>query len=224
MRTIWAIIIGYLLGSVNGAQFLHHALRPYFPKHITRIGTKNAGLTNFWLYIAKFPAIFVFLIDVGKGFLAIYFARKLEIPDPFSFLAGIAAIVGHNWPIYFHFRGGRGVATLIGSLLAYNFQFAIFLLLVGFLPFTLIRWSGLAPFSLLFGISLLQFSEYGFKIILISSLSAFVLLLRRLHAERNVLSTSKRKLWVLKNIIWYDNSGANPPPLKDILNFRRVKT
>lgn len=224
MAPISAIIMGYLLGSVNGAQFLHHVMRPWFPQHVTRVGLKTAGLTNFWLYIAKFPAIFVFLIDVGKGFTAIYLARVLGLADPLSLLAGIAAIAGHNWPVYFHFRGGRGVATLIGSFLAYDFQTTALGLLLVFLPLSIIRWSGLAPFGLIAAMTVLHFSLYGFLMVLVAALAALVLLARRLHAERNVLSTSKRKMWVLKNIVWYDRSGANPPPLKKILSLRRLKT
>lgn len=224
MAVILSALIGYFLGSINGAQLLHHTLRSRFPKHVTRIGLKTAGLTNFWLYIAKFPAIFVFLIDVGKGAISIYLARQLGLADPFSLLAGIAAIAGHNWPLYFHFRGGRGVATLIGSMLAYDFQGASLGLLLVFFPLSLIRWSGLAPFGLIAVITILHLPSHGLSIVLIALLTALILLLRRLHAERNVLSTSERKLWVIKNIIWHDRASTNPPPLKDILNFRRVKT
>lgn len=121
----------------------------------------------------------------------------LDLADPLSLLSGIAAIAGHNRPIYFHFRGGRGVATLIGSL-AYDFQATALGLLLVFLPLSIVRWPGLAPFGLITAMTVLRFSLHGFSMVLVAALAALVLLVRRLHAERNILSTSKRKMWVLK--------------------------
>ena len=216
-----AAIGGYLLGSLNGAQLIHHALRRYYPTHITRVGTKNAGAQNVWMFIGKFPAIFVFLIDFSKGYGAVLIPTIMGLAAPFTLIGGIAAVVGHNWPVFFHFRGGRGVAALAGALFAFDFHVAIIIGLIS-IPFILIRWSGLTPFVMIAGVTYAKFSLYSYTLVLLMGVLTFIIIGRRLHAEWSVFKRSERKLWVLKNIIWYDRAGANPPSLKEVFHFGSI--
>ena len=216
-----AVFGGYLLGSINGAQFIHHVLRPFFPRHITRVGTKIAGTQNVWVTIGKYPAIFVLAIDILKGYFAVHIARVFELETPLVLIAGVAAVVGHNWPLFFHFRGGRGVATLIGALFALDVRIAAVIALAGQF-FTLIRWSGIMPLAVIAGFAYLGYQSWGTTLIVLMAVAGIIIIARRLHAYWPSFQKSKRKFWVLKNILWYDRPGANPPSLKEVFNLEKI--
>ncbi|MGW8957786.1 glycerol-3-phosphate 1-O-acyltransferase PlsY [Paenibacillus sp. NPDC055715] len=110
---IIAIVLSYLLGSVS-FSLLYGKLKGI---DIRQHGSGNAGATNTLRVLGKGPAILVLLLDVLKGIVAVLIGHWLGgnstwLPG----LCGIAAIAGHNWPVYFHFRGGKGIATAIGVL------------------------------------------------------------------------------------------------------------
>lgn len=111
------IVLGYLLGSVSGSLLLGR-LRGV---DIRTQGSGNAGGTNAFRTQGLWFALGVGLIDVGKAALAVSMARS-GIADPgpalaVALLAGGAAVAGHVWPLYYGFRGGKGVAAVFGVLL-----------------------------------------------------------------------------------------------------------
>ncbi len=214
----FASAFGYLVGSVNGAQVIHHLLGRYRAIHPSQIGTKNAGMQNVWMMIGKVPALVVLAIDLPKGYLAVFLGeRLLGLEGGLLLLPGLFAIVGHNWPLFFHFRGGRGVATLAGVMLAYDIRIALVAFLIA-TPFVLVRFSGLTPFVILLVALFLDASLYGIPLVIMIALIMLAIILRRLQAEWKVLETNPRKLWVLKNIIVFDRSSANPPPLAELIH------
>lgn len=108
-------IIAYLLGSIPVAYLI--------PKHLAGIdiraaGSRNPGALNVWRSVGKAPGLAVFLLDVAKGLLAIYFVQWLDAPDAAMYLAAILVAVGHNWSPFMKFGGGKGVATVFGVSLA----------------------------------------------------------------------------------------------------------
>lgn len=95
-------------------------------KHVAGIdirqhGSKNAGATNTLRVLGKGPAILVLILDMVKAIIPILILMFFT-DQPFYFiLAGLFAIIGHNWPIFFGFKGGKGVATTIGVVLTLFF-------------------------------------------------------------------------------------------------------
>lgn len=109
-----AVVVCYLLGSVSFSVVLAKALKGI---DIRQHGSGNAGATNTLRVLGKGPAILVLALDVIKGIAAVWIGRWLGGDAEWTAaLCGIAAIVGHNWPLYFHFRGGKGIATTIGVM------------------------------------------------------------------------------------------------------------
>ena len=109
-----ALVLGaYLLGSVSFSLLIVRLLRG---QDIRDLGSGNAGATNVLRNLGKAPALAVLLLDIGKGVLAVALARALDAPGPVVGAAALAVILGHIFPIYFGFRGGKGVATITGSL------------------------------------------------------------------------------------------------------------
>jgi len=115
-----AIVIGYLLGSIPSA-YLAGRLRKGVD--IREVGSKNMGAMNVFYQVGPMEAVLVTLADLGKGVGAILLVRWVSgnpLISPFDFLtglAGAAAIMGHIFPIFLKFRGGKGAATAIGILI-----------------------------------------------------------------------------------------------------------
>jgi glycerol-3-phosphate acyltransferase PlsY len=111
----WLIIVlGYLLGSIPTAYI---AGRLFNGKDIRQLGDGNMGARNAFHELGHKTGIGIFFIDATKGVLAILIAWAVNIPQPAIFTVGAAAVAGHNWPVFLHFRGGRGESTAIGVLL-----------------------------------------------------------------------------------------------------------
>ena len=111
----WLIIVlGYFLGSIPTAYVAGHILKGV---DIHQLGDTNMGAANVFRQLSPRAGVIVGLVDAGKGALAILIAQAANIPQAALLVAGAAAVIGHNWPVFIGFRGGRGVSTTIGVLL-----------------------------------------------------------------------------------------------------------
>jgi len=111
----WLIIVlGYLLGSIPTAYIAGHLLKG---RDIRQMGDGNMGARNAFYELGAKTGIGIFFVDAGKGALAILIAQVASLPQIAVMLTGVAAVIGHNWPVFLGFRGGRGEATTIGVLL-----------------------------------------------------------------------------------------------------------
>jgi glycerol-3-phosphate acyltransferase PlsY len=111
---ILSIIIGYLIGSIPTAYIVARKRKGI---DIRDIGSRNMGAANVMREIGLHEGIFVALIDIAKGAAAILIAQALSISELWVLGAGFAALVGHNFPVFAGFRGGKGSATVIGIFL-----------------------------------------------------------------------------------------------------------
>ncbi|PZE22208.1 acyl-phosphate glycerol 3-phosphate acyltransferase [Paenibacillus xerothermodurans] len=108
------ILLGYLLGSISFSYLAGKLLKGI---DIRDHGSGNAGATNTLRVLGVGPAITVLVLDAVKGLAAVKIGQWLGDGSALLLvLCGIAAIIGHNWPIYFGFRGGKGIATTIGVM------------------------------------------------------------------------------------------------------------
>ncbi|MEM6890870.1 MAG: glycerol-3-phosphate 1-O-acyltransferase PlsY [Pseudomonadota bacterium] len=113
---LWAII-GYLLGSIPFGMVVAKAMGL---GNLRQIGSGNIGATNVLRTGNKSAAALTLLLDGGKGLVAVLLARAAGGEDTAQ-LAGLLAMVGHCYPVWLRFAGGKGVATFLGILLALNF-------------------------------------------------------------------------------------------------------
>ena len=121
---IISIILAYLLGSISTSYLVGKAVRGV---DIRDYGSGNAGATNTLRVLGWKMALVVLAGDIIKGVLAIAFASMVTSNSHiYMAFAGLFAILGHNWPIFFQFRGGKGVATTIGVLAVLSFTSAIY--------------------------------------------------------------------------------------------------
>jgi glycerol-3-phosphate acyltransferase PlsY len=111
----WLIVVlGYFLGSIPTAYIAGHWLKG---KDIRHMGDANMGAANAFRQLGAKAGVAVGIIDATKGAVAVLIAQAVSLPLVAVLLTGTAAVVGHNWPVFIGFRGGRGEATTIGVLL-----------------------------------------------------------------------------------------------------------
>jgi len=112
----WLVaLLGYILGSVPTGYVAGRLLKD---EDIRRLGDGNAGAQNAYHELGHKTGIIIFLVDVTKGALPVLVAQAVALPQVAILITGMVTVVGHNWPVFIGFRGGRGEATTIGVLLA----------------------------------------------------------------------------------------------------------
>lgn len=136
-------IIAYLLGSISFSVIISKKMAGF---DVRQKGSGNAGTTNVLRSVGKKAAIFTLILDVLKGVVAIlvaYIAGKIiKDIDNKSLLiqiAGIAVIIGHTFPIFFNFKGGKGIATSLGVLLMTNWNIGLICLVFALVLMALTR-------------------------------------------------------------------------------------
>lgn len=107
------IICAYLLGSISSAILICRLAGLPDPRET---GSGNPGATNVLRLGGRFAALAVLIVDVAKGGLPVWLAYKLDLAPPVLGIIAIAACLGHIYPIFFHFQGGKGVATAFGAI------------------------------------------------------------------------------------------------------------
>ncbi|MFO7995980.1 MAG: glycerol-3-phosphate acyltransferase [Dehalococcoidia bacterium] len=146
---ILSIIIGYLLGSIPTAYIMARTRKGI---DIRNVGSGNMGAANVIRQIGAHEGVLVGLIDIAKGAVAILIAQALNVPQLWVFGTGFGAILGHNFPLFAGFRGGRGSATIIGIFLVLAPWATLVALAIVAIPFFTTRTF---TFAILIGFGLL---------------------------------------------------------------------
>jgi len=135
------IVMGYLTGSLCSAVVICRLFALPDPR---LEGSKNPGATNVLRLAGKKYAILVLLADVLKGVLPVLGAKLLGVSDVVVGYTCLAAVLGHVYPLFFEFKGGKGVATALGVLLAFHYIPGLFVVLTWLVVAILSRYSSLA--------------------------------------------------------------------------------
>ncbi len=144
MTTLFWAIAGYLLGSLSSAVMVCRLFGLPDPR---TLGSRNPGATNVYRIGGKVPAALTFLGDALKGFLPVAMARAASADEITLLFAGLAAFLGHLYPLFFGFKGGKGVATAFGVLLAWQWVLGLILLAIWIAVFLLFRISSLSALT-----------------------------------------------------------------------------
>ncbi len=157
---VLATVAAYLLGSLSFAVLVSRVMGLNDPR---TYGSKNPGATNVLRSGSKTAAIVTLLLDALKGFIPVitvrYFGPALGLGDGTVALVALAAFLGHLYPVFFKFKGGKGVATAIGVVLGIHWilglaciaSFAILLYFFRYVSLASMAGAAFAPFYYLFG-------------------------------------------------------------------------
>ncbi|WP_066071367.1 glycerol-3-phosphate 1-O-acyltransferase PlsY [Neobacillus soli] len=173
---LWILLLAsYLIGSIPTALIVGKLV---FGVDIREHGSKNPGATNTLRVLGKKSAIFVLLIDLAKGALAAYLPIYFDLDvEPLYF--GLVAVVGHCFPIFAGFKGGKAIATTAGALLVANIPLLVIAYLSFFLVIFLTKFVFLG--SITVGLSMLVYAIVSPKLELELIFIIFSLLLIYLH-------------------------------------------
>ena len=120
-KLIFCIIIAYFLGNISGGMIFGKLL---FNKDIRDYGSKNAGTTNALRVFGIKAGALTFIVDLLKSILACFIGMKLLGLNG-VLLAGIFVVIGHNWPVFLNFKGGKGIASSFGFIIFLDYKIAI---------------------------------------------------------------------------------------------------
>ena len=177
------LFLGYLFGSFPSGYLAGRIAKGI---DIRSLGSGSTGATNVLRHIGKRAAISVFLIDVFKGVLAISLAKYFLLNDSWQVAIGLSTLVGHIWPVWLNWKGGKAVATGLGIFLGLSWQVGLATLGIFLLMITLFRIVSLASLSAALALPLIMFLSFGNSNIslpfLVISLLAMTLVIWR-HRE-----------------------------------------
>lgn len=156
MRSFLVILFAYLLGSVPVGVILARA-KGADPR---RVGSGNIGATNVMRAAGKTTGILTLVGDVLKGFLPVLIASALDVPIIVIAAVGLAAFLGHLFPVFLKFKGGKGVATALGVYLFLN-PFAVLVAAI-FFVLVLLKWRFVSLGSLV-GVAVVPLALYLLK-------------------------------------------------------------
>ena len=188
--TLFILILAYIIGSIPTALIVG---RIFFQIDIREHGSHNPGATNTLRVLGKRAAIAVLLVDVGKGALAALLPVLFQV-DFSPLYPGLIAVIGHCFPIFAGFRGGKAIATTAGALLVAN----IWLFLIAYISFFLVIYITKYVFfgSISVGLALFLYTmiEPGYENDLLFFI--FLLLLIFLHRSniRNFIDKKEPKI------------------------------
>lgn len=114
LNAILVLILAYVIGSFSPGFFLS-----WFVKRIDirkKGKYRNTGASNVYNVLGFEAALITIFIDLLKGVAAMLIAVNMNLGEPIVYLAGLSAVIGHNWPFYLNFKGGMGVATSLGII------------------------------------------------------------------------------------------------------------
>jgi glycerol-3-phosphate acyltransferase PlsY len=144
LKLLLPVVLGYLVGCINPAWII----AKHKKTELRRKGTNNLGATNVFLTLGKRMGVFVMIVDIAKAYAVIRIAGVLFPQVALAgVLAGAAVIIGHIFPFYLKFRGGKGSACLGGAVLGLDWRLFVALLLAGIVIAVIVDYAWALPVS-----------------------------------------------------------------------------
>lgn len=212
-------MIAYLIGSVNFSVLISKKVAGF---DLREKGSGNAGTTNMLRTVGKGAAAITLILDILKGVVAIWAAigfgnlvswlAKLQVDNSILVqVAGIFVIIGHTYPIYFGFKGGKGVATALGILLTTNYQIGLICLLFAIILmiFTKMVSAGVLPAAILYPILTLFLPKENFIIpgnyVIYSIIIAAIVIFNHRSNIKRLLNGTENKISFKKKVDTEEN-------------------
>ena len=154
INQILFISSAYLIGSLSFGIIISKSLKLSDPR---TIGSKNPGATNVMRTGSKLAAILTLFGDILKATIVVTVAIFFNLNDLELMQVTLAVLIGHTYPIYYNFKGGKGVAAALGILLASNWILAISVVFIWLVIFSIWRYSSLAAITASFSLPIISY-------------------------------------------------------------------
>ena len=186
LELILVFFYSYTLGSI---PFGLITTKLFLKKDIRKIGSGNIGATNVLRTGNKLLAIITLFLDIIKGYLSIYISLKYF--NEFIYLAALISFIGHIFPIWLKFKGGKGVATYLGIILALSTELGVLFILVWLIVLFIFKYSSLS--SIFSALSVLLFSIVQNNYILSTYLFVSFIIILYTHKENIIKLYNKNE-------------------------------
>jgi glycerol-3-phosphate acyltransferase PlsY len=203
MNTLLFILIAYLLGSIPTAVWLG---KSWYNIDVREHGSKNAGATNTFRVLGKKPGIIVLIIDIIKGAIAsllpfYFYTGTTDQVVNLQIITSIVAVVGHVFPCFANFKGGKGVATSLGVIIGLHPSAALICMAVFLVIFLSTHFVSLGAMlgALTFPLSIVFiFHTPSFWLVVFSHVLAFLVILAHRKNIQRLLKGEESKMHVFK--------------------------
>lgn len=202
LSNIIGLVLAYLIGSIPSAVWVG---RKFYGIDVREYGSGNAGATNTFRVLGKKPGIAVLLMDILKGFLAVklaylvgdYSSDSPEFID-FELALAVCGLMGHIFPVYVGFRGGKGIATMLGILIGVHPQAAFYCAIVFIITLLLSGYISLSSMvaGITFPIVIMVFYSTNSSINIFSlAVAVIILVTHQRNIERIISKEESRVKW-----------------------------
>jgi glycerol-3-phosphate acyltransferase PlsY len=196
MTTVILAAAAYLIGSVSFAVIMSHVFRLPDPR---TYGSGNPGATNVLRSGNKAAAVLTLLGDACKGWLPVWIAQHFATPDTADLamaLAGALAVIGHMYPVFHRFQGGKGVATALGALFGFSLYLGLGAISTWLIIALFFRMSSFASVTTALFAPFATWMLFGFAHPFFASVSVVAALLIYRHRQniKNILAGTESKL------------------------------
>ena len=196
MNTVTLAVAAYLIGSVSFAVIMSLVFRLPDPR---TYGSGNPGATNVLRSGNKFAAVLTLLGDAFKGWLAVWVAQHFAAADSADLtmaIAGALAVIGHMYPVFHRFQGGKGVATALGALFGFNLYLGLGAISTWLIIAIFFRMSSFASITTALFALFATWLLYGYSHPFLASVAVMAVLLIYRHRQNisNMLAGTESKL------------------------------
>ncbi|MCI5643609.1 glycerol-3-phosphate 1-O-acyltransferase PlsY [Peptoniphilus sp. SGI.035] len=192
MNYLIVLILSYFIGTISGSYIIG---KLFLDKDIRNYGSGNAGTTNAMRVLGKKAGVLTFAIDFLKGVAVTYIIGKIFGVD-FVPLGILGAVIGHDFPFYMSFRGGKGVATTLGALALFNFPLTLICYIVWVLGTVLTKMVSVG--SILFFISIIIvytfMSQLSIANIILIIVIALIGIIRHKENIKRIINGNENKI------------------------------
>jgi glycerol-3-phosphate acyltransferase PlsY len=164
LNTLICMLIGYLFGCIQSAYLIGRLVGKM---DIRERGSGNAGASNITAEMGVQYGVIVGIVDILKGVFAVMVVKWIYPASPeLAYLSGLMAIVGHLFPFFMGFRGGKGVATLVGMMFGVDWKLGILFFLLVAVPALVTDYIVAGSFTTFIALPIVSF-YYGFPILIL---------------------------------------------------------
>jgi hypothetical protein len=200
MTTVIFIILSYLLGSIP----FGFIIGKISGKNVLDVGWKKTSGSNVYKNVGKLQGILTGILDVLKGYFAVYISQKFGLSQEAQILSGVAAVVGHNWSVFLKFSGGRGLGTFAGALFALASKTLLYSL-IPFIIFALFWNAAIATIVVFISIVFISMHFGQFQTAGIFALITLIpMTLKRLSPISEIKKTKEGRWPLFRNRLIFD--------------------
>ena len=186
INQITLVLMAYFVGSLSFGIIISHIFKLSDPR---TAGSRNPGATNVMRVGNKFAALLTLLGDMLKATIVIIIAHNIGVSETHLVIISIAVLLGHIFPIYYKFKGGKGVATALGILLGINWLLALTVFFVWLCVFMIWRYSSLAAIVATLSAPIISyFIEFSIETLWLTIIIAILIVYRHKGNIKNLLN------------------------------------